>query len=324
MKSWMLFPLPLTAFCALPAVAATTNVAQVVDAVLAKYGPVPVTVVRQIHTTDTVCIPGHFVPAVGMVVGGGCRKVPITEQRSQTEQRVLRATNIRIISVAPLIWGSSTSTELPETLTGGNTFGQACLDGAASLTVNYTLALAFARTATIQLSKSISHTESRTVQFSVGVERTFNVGGSLTFGTTTTESQVHIDSTQAIDTQTRAGTFQVDRGNADVVQIRAWPVKYTIPFRTTVVVDADLSQNDKGLKLLSDILPRKAQRTFSIAGSVISEDASDAYITEFRTPYDPSRCAMTATKSVVLHRFEIPSSLKLIQLPREAPRANMK
>ena len=41
-----------------------------------------------------------------------------------------------------------------------------------------------------------------------------------------------------------------------VLELETWPIRLKVPFSTTVVIDADLNQNDKGYRRLSDVLTK--------------------------------------------------------------------
>ena len=140
------------------------------------------------------------------------------------------------------------------------------------------------------MSRTVTHSQTQTVSFDVTPMKQFKVGGQLSFGEQDAVANVYIDANQKTVAYTHNDSWAVPPGKAAVVQLRAWAVQYAMPFSTTVLIDADLSTNDRGLTHLSDIVPDPSKRTFAIAGIVKATDASAAHYVEYGAPYDPSQC----------------------------------
>jgi hypothetical protein len=65
-----------------------------------------------------------------------------------------------------------------------------------------------------------------------------------------------------------------------------YKIGITIPFSTEVTVDANLSANDKGYTLLSQVMPDPATRTFMITGTIATEDGSEGDWLHASVTYD--------------------------------------
>jgi hypothetical protein len=148
----------------------------------------------------------------------------------------------------------------------------------------------------VAVSQSISKTEQKSVNFSLGVDKIFNVGGSLQFGESTTSGTVDTSTFTSVVTQTEMNTVTVSPSKAIGVVIKTWPVQYSNPFTATVTVDADLSSNQT-YHYLSDMIPID-KRTFQIVGTVDAADAAQAVVDQYDIPFDPSQCPAGSNKSV--------------------------
>ncbi len=291
--------------------AQTTNLKEEVNAALANYGPVPVTVLKQIPHTQTVCGP-PMPRGPDHIPYQHCVQQTYYTSQSNTEKKPLVASNITILNVEPLSWGTIIATQLPDEVYADSAWGQACENSPGPLTAGYNLTVSVSRTATIQLSKSVTHTQSQSVNFGVSAFKIFRIGGQLSFGEQVTEGRVDIDSNQKTVTYSHSDNWSVPPGKAAVVQLKAWAIRYTIPFTTTVTIDADLSANDLGFKHLSDVLKEPAKRTFSIAGTIETTDASEAHYVEYGAPYDPSQCSQLDLRPVK-PGFAPPKTLHLLE-----------
>jgi hypothetical protein len=169
------------------------------------------------------------------------------------------------------------------------------------LTQSITLSEAFQRSQSIALNHSIQNTESFSLNFGVS-SGIYKMDATLTFGTSETAGTVKTDTDTATTTRAQSGSTTLQPGTAEVGELRIWPVQYTEPFHTTVVVDADLSNNDKGYHHLSDILDGPS-RTFDITGHIEADDASIGQLVFYDSPYDPSICG---SKKAVLQQNYVP------------------
>lgn len=281
--------------------AQTTDLNKAVASLLKDFGPVPVTTVTATQVRQCHWI-YHRPRQDGMQDPPTCDPyLAPGPSQSQTQTKLLDASNIRIIAVQPISWGAMTTTNLPNQVYADRAWGQACTTSPGPLTAGYSLQVSVGRTSTVQLSKSVSQSQTTSANFEVAPLKEFKVGGQFSFGTQATVASVDIDATQRTVTYTHNDNWSVPPGKAAVVQIRAWTVQYTMPFSTTVIIDADLSANDKGLMHLSDIVPDPAKRTFPVAGTVTADDASAAHYVEYGVPYDPSQCGGGDLTPVKLH-----------------------
>jgi hypothetical protein len=89
-----------------------------------------------------------------------------------------------------------------------------------------------------------------------------------------------------------------------VGQLRVWPIVVSIPFRTNVIIDAELTPNDRGLKLLSSILP-DSSRTFAITGQLDIRDASDGEFVLLQPPLDAKDCPAGAVRRGIVYKRDV-------------------
>jgi hypothetical protein len=281
-----------------------TDVAQKIDQRLSAYGPVPVTRVIQVPRKETQC---H---------GGGregeriCGDVTVYEGKPQTTNELMHAANIRIVKSGDLQFGTQTKHELPDHLTVDDFLARNCTPNPAS--PSFTVSTSFQRTASVAISKSVTHTMTYGMNVSAKLSDVFTVGGNLTIADSGTSGTVNTTGSSSTVTQTRSGTQAVPANTFLVIELRTWPVQYTVPFSTTVTVDADLSANDRGYQHLSDIINEKI-RTFTIAGTIEAADASKGDLVFFNIPFDKTKCPTPNAVSTVPH-FKTPLGTKLMQM----------
>jgi|SRR5689334_2739745 len=257
-----------------------TDVAQQIASAMQSQPTVPVTVVSQVID--------HF-ETVGGQHGGESHERPIFRQVVTTTQHKLVASNIRAVVVAPITFGQlQPPKELPDHMLADSAIANNC----ASIPTQFSFSLskAFQQSASVTLTNSVSHAVGGQGSFGLKLSDTFSIGGSVSTTTTTTVATASATSTQTTITQADTVTVSVPPRTAIVEQLEVFPVEFVLPFKTTVIVEADLSPaNDKRLVLLSQILPESA-RTFEISGTVTADTASTARLVAFDTAFDPAAC----------------------------------
>jgi hypothetical protein len=297
-------------------VAQDTDLNQKVADMLNGFGPVPVTTMISIPHQEQVC---HRTTCSGRR-GGECgddichAETRYTSQPKTTSQ-VLSASNIRPIKVGDITWGTLTQTQIPDKIYVDNSETENCSGAANPLTHSSTLTVQFARTATTQLQHSVTHIQGQQIGLDSGGLLPFKVSAQLSFSQQTLSSTTTIDSTQQTVTRAHTQSVTVPAGSHTIVQLRVWPVRYTLPFSTTIIIDSDVSPNDKGYKTLADIFPDPATRTFSITGIVQADDASEGDVVQMSAPYDPALCQQ-ATSHVADH--VVPSKKLKLRAKKEA------
>ena len=305
---WLADPFLVFAVLITPTVttAQATDLGATVANLLKAAGPVPVTRLITVTRERERCIGGHG-------EGGGCRSEGYQVQVPQTQNEILTATKITISNSDPVIYGPATRTELPDQFLIADLFGQSC-KGAQNLTINEALQKSFQRSASVQFQHSVTHTTSQAatigLSIKVGESETFTVGGQVQFQNGETDGTVSINGTQETVTRTHTVSTVVLPGSAAVLELKIWPVHFVVPFSTTVIVDADLSANDKNIKHLSDVYPDASTRTFPVSGTIDATDASEGVAATFIAEYDPSQCVRGATQ-VLKKNFPLPTDLKL-------------
>lgn len=300
--------------------AQVTDVGQKVTAALASVGPVPVTTIIQVPRQTTVCDDpqgntlekrnGQLTRDRERYV---CKKVTVYDATPQTSHQLLQASNIKIVSSAPIIFGTPIRTELTDQLFVEDQLVQSCV-AAPPLGQQITLQKAYQRTSAIQIAQSINHTIGGEINSSFKISDSFTVGAKISFGEGTTNGTTTIDTKQETVTRIRTASTTVPAGTAAVLEMKIWPIHFVVPFSTTVTVDADLSRNDRHLQLLSQLLTDPAARTFPITGTIEANDASEGITVEYVVAYDPSRCTGAAKRArVVLEHYRPASDAKFIE-----------
>ena len=216
-----------------------------------------------------------------------CSKVTVFDQVKQTTQEVLTASSIRVTSSDEISFEQRQQTSLTDRLIVQEALVQDCASFLATQTV--TLSQAFQRSSSIAFSKSVANSTSSQINFSLKLSDAFTVGGNVQIGSTTTTGTVNTSGTQDTVTRTQTGTITLQPKTAVLAQLEMFPINFVVPFHTTVTVDADLSSNDLGDHLLSELLG-KDDRTFPISGSIEASDASAGTLIFSDIQFDPAKC----------------------------------
>jgi len=190
------------------------------------------------------------------------------------QQEYLKASNIRIISIGDISWGTDQIKQLPTTAPQENSTICDNFDEDQPQTFTGNMSISYQRTASLSFTQSVVNTTSRTIDgqykldpFQIGI--TAQIGQSISSGTTT------IDANSVTITVTRGFQSNLAPHTGCKNLIRVWTVQHQISFSCNVVVDADLSTNDNGYKNLSDLIPIE-QRTYIVSGILTANDCSDA------------------------------------------------
>jgi hypothetical protein len=294
-----------------------TDVSQKVAAALMAYGPVPVTTTTQSPRTVQLCHNenyGHGSHGTGdFGTRSVCVNQTVYDPVTATSNAVLTASNIQVIKSDPISYSPLIRTELPDKLIVGDSLATNCTPDQATL--GYSLSTTFQRNASVSLTQTISHTNTVGVSVTTGISSVygdFHVTGSLSFADGTSSAAMQTNGTTTTVQEQRSGSQAVPAHTMMMIELRTWPVRFTAPFSTTVVVDGDLSQNNKGYKRLSDILP-ESQRTFPISGKLEADDASEANLVFYDLRYDPKLCPTGAVNGAVVPGFKPDKKLKMTQ-----------
>jgi hypothetical protein len=216
-----------------------------------------------------------------------CRKEVQIVNVPQTTQEVLTASNIRIIKNDPVAFDAVTQAGLPDKLFVQGSSYVNC--SSQTVTQQISLQVSFQRSAGIQVSQSVTNTQTYTLGAKFTPVTGLDINASVAIGKSATNGTVDTSSWQ--QTATRGAQTQATMAakTALYARIAAWPLVYTVPFHTTVLVDADISQNDKGYSKLSDLVDT-TKRTFPLKGTMTFTDASDGQITVYDKQFDSSMC----------------------------------
>lgn len=305
-----------------------TNLQATVDGLLHSFGPVPVTKVVAAHTKRKnllewadYCSTDHRIkldPDLWTAATQACESDGDGHVRISDDE-ILSASNISIISNTPVVFSGLKETGLPNDI---HESGGTWVNCSNSVSVSETkdLSIAFTRSTSVEVNHSVSTAK----QYQIGGElsiKAVKINAQFQLTNTTTDGQANTTGSDQTVTQTASVSANVPPRTEMGVVIVTWPIIYTTNISATVTADADLSQNDKGLKLLSDIIPL-SQRTFPINGTLSFTDAAGAKTRTYDIPLDPNDCSASTTpfnRLVHLPLKDKNGHLVVIKLPPERP-----
>lgn len=264
----------------------STDAQSAIQILLQNYGPVSVTRYIGVPHTQRVCShPSHGTPAQKRRLSCSVRNVMV--QQPSTTSEILTATNLRIVQSDPVVLDPKIQTSEPDKLSVNGATYLNC--SSQAVTFQTSLQVGFTRSASLGISKTITHTRQAQLNFGWKLSEVLQLGGQVTVGEQ--EAIATVDTTGWQQTITRGYQAQAQLApkTAMYVEVETWPVTYAATFHTNVVVDADLSDNDKGFKKLSDIIDA-SKRRFPIAGTFGFVDAAEAQNASFDIPFDASKC----------------------------------
>lgn len=215
----------------------------------------------------------------------------------------LTASNFRVAGSSEVILGAATRTELPDQVIVNDNTIQDCSPNPATQQV--TLQESFQRSESVQISHSITNSVSDQMGFQWKVSDVFTLSGQIQIGRSETSGQAKTSGSQESITRSQTGSITVKPQETTVAELRVWPIRYAVPFHATVTIDADLSANDKGFRVLSDILDGPS-RTFDISGTIEADDASEGELVFYDIPFDPATCGGTTHVAVRKHVRFVP------------------
>jgi hypothetical protein len=289
-----------------------TDIPQKVAEALTAHGPVPVTHIVSVPRTEKQC-KASIASRGGAIPGGNCFDVTVYSQQTQHVQEVLNATNIRVVESSSLAFGPPVQTTLVDQLIVKELLVQNC---SASIpgTQQGTLTESFQRTESVSVSESLSNSTSYSMNYNLNLTPAFKVGGSVTIGEsrTTGTSSTSGSSDTVMVSQSESQT--IPKTTAEVAILEMYPIQYIVPFRATVTVEADLSQNDAGYQLLSSLVD-PLSRTFKVVGTITATDASDGSLIWADIPFNPGLCPKAAN-GIISIPFTPGNSTQLVPRPK--------
>jgi hypothetical protein len=284
-------PIVLTSiiFCMLqvPAQAASqtyTNVSEVVKKLLTTYGPVDVAVTTYIPSTEQRCtLQGRGVDAIER-----CKTIPIQIPQTKTEKQILTARNVSIVSNTPVAFGDVKYTKFPDEVLPAFTSYFNCVDAKQNPPAdqkNASLSISYTRSVSSTITNGITNTSSKTLGFNwsntggfgldgASVSNTWGITGSITTGEQSTTSTATTTGDSTTISRQDGNTISIPPLTQATLEFYIYKIGIVIPFSTTVTIDAELSPNVKGSAHLSDIIPDVVSRTFTIQGTITTEDGS--------------------------------------------------
>ncbi|WP_338810708.1 hypothetical protein V2V90_20080 [Agrobacterium leguminum] len=154
--------------------------------------------------------------------------------------------------------------------------------GTASLSLSFTVS------STTTLSRSLSNTRgfNLNVRYSYGG---FGIGGGATYSETVSNTESTSKSKSETISRSNSDSLRVPPKNSYVAEIRMEEVYGRVPFSAIVLIDGDLSGNNRGLKRLSEIAS-VAQRSFEVTGMIQLGGGANAKTVFRPIPFEQSLC----------------------------------
>jgi hypothetical protein len=203
-------------------------------------------------------------------------------------QAILTASNIRIVRSDPVNFDTPVRTEFPSQLDIAAMGWQNCSKTTSS-NVSQGLTVAFQRSSSLAVTDSITHTQSYDIRLNCTAIPGVSIGGGIQIGTNATHGTTDTSSYQQSVQRSAQIQLTLKTQTAAAGVVQTWPVNYSVRFHTNAIVEADLSANDKGFKLLSDIIPEQ-NRTIPINGTIGFVDAADGFGYNYDLDYNSSLC----------------------------------
>jgi hypothetical protein len=304
-------PSLLLAILSSSAVAQNMDAASQVQNLLSMHGLVPYT--HQVANTQnqTSCFTPHCNAPTGDMCSPSpvCNTYPVTTYTTQTDHITLTATNIHILSSTPVTFDPLVTTSQPDNLTVSSQEFVNCASVPSVQAIN--LQVSFTKSTSLALSTSVTNTASYSLNFNWKPIESLSLGGSATIGTSQTTGSVNTNGENVTTSRTSSTQVTLAQGQAVVGQIEVYPVTLSQVFHSTVLVDADLSQNDQ-FQHLSDVYIDPATRTFPISGTIAITDASEGKSLTYNAPDEPTVCG--SQNSGVKQISYIPQREKVLML----------
>jgi hypothetical protein len=295
------------ALCWLPtAVHAQSKNAELESAIQARnHGPVSVTRMVRVPYQRTVCR--------GVRENRDCYDVTDYRNEPRTSNELLSIGAINIVRAEPFRFGAPIRTALPHEATIEDKTYVNCT--AAPTTKQSTFALTFVRSASTQVTKTVTNTTGSTLGFGGLAIGPFTLAGAINITDSRTDGTVNTLGTNETVSHNHSETIIVPGQSVYLAELRHYPIDLAVPFETKVLVDADLSANNAGLTRLSQIVSDSA-RTYEVAGLIHASDASGATFRLLERPITAADCAF-AEKIRVLSKVPIAAARDTLQVIRE-------
>jgi hypothetical protein len=267
--------------------ASYSDTSSYVNALLSKFGALPWTHPVAQSQMQRICF---LEPSSSLHAGPtyACTEHSVSSNVMKTTEIIPTATQLRVISNTPLVFGKMKISELPNQVVADQREMVNCSEEVTNPSIQ--LSESFQRTTAHSISQSITNTASYGVNFGWKITPTITLGTNLTIGESTTS--INMDTTQLTmvtqHTATLPVTLQKDQGIIGELEI--WPMVYSQDFQTIVTIDAVLSPNDR-FHLLSQMYPDPKSRTFPITGTLTFEDSTGGITVAYDDPNAVALCA---------------------------------
>jgi hypothetical protein len=119
----------------------------------------------------------------------------ITPRDIVTQNVILAASNIRVVSNTGVVYGEATRTELPDTIYAAEQLIQNCVS-APAYKGQVSLQRSFQRSSSVQLQHSVTHTHGEQVGLQWKLSDSFTISGQLTIQDQETNGRTTIDAAQ--------------------------------------------------------------------------------------------------------------------------------
>lgn len=257
---------------------------------LSSLGPQSVTRTVTTQTTGPQICTHTRVPLVGTTVPiTVCKPSPtINVENRVTSTEILTAHDVRF-TAGPIVWGTPTITSVPVNAIADSRQVNNCTSAPQSFTV--TMSFQTQQSAQFSISKSVTNTRSQTIGVNAGFAG-IGVSGGLSFGNSSSSTTASISGSSNGQTQTLSEPISIPANSTIVAQLISTKTNVSVPFSMNAVIDADISQNDKGYSTISQIFP-EAKRTVVIEGFLTINDVSNGSVDFYEKKLNQDNCQTT-------------------------------
>lgn len=206
-----------------------------------------------------------------------CDKKKRVEIRQRTDQALLTPGPISVSFPYPPEFGNTIYTDFPNTLLENSVEMRNCTPGNSNFNIG--LSVSASRSHTVGINHSVSNTIGGSAN---GSFKPFGIGASVTINVSHVETTARAvnDGQQDSYSISHSGNVAVSPRTGIIATLRSYRIQAQIPFKVKAVLDADVSQNDRGIKKASEIIG-EPDRTFIIDGIITSTDNSKGFVDMF-------------------------------------------
>jgi hypothetical protein len=225
-----------------------------------------------------------------------CKTNLVAVEQSKTTQEYLSVSNLQFVSSA-MSFGAVTQTTLPDRLVAASE--DVCnpyqITGSQSATYSQQIQHTESETLTHTITSSISDAFNATVK----VNDDLTLSNTITIGTQDAHATADLTGNALTQTLQLQVTQQIPMQSRYGLEFLVTPTQFSVPYTLTVKLDGQLSQNDAGLTMLSQVL-NEADRTFVVEGIASTEIGLKAHARFVQLEFDQIDCPKPAGQTAGL------------------------